>query len=53
MVPVEQLIAHGGIAGAIVEGLVVVLVVGVLVAVWLRERRGATGAGNGTSTPHD
>jgi hypothetical protein len=31
--------AHAGLAGAIVEGLVVVAVVGVLVAVWLRERR--------------
>lgn len=33
-------LAHGGVAGAIVESLVGVAVVGVLVAVWLRERRG-------------
>lgn len=34
------LVAHGGVAGAIVESLVVLAVVSVLVAVWLRERRG-------------
>ena len=33
-------VAHGGIAGAVVEGLVVLVVVMVLVAVVLRERRG-------------
>jgi hypothetical protein len=33
------LIAHGGLAGALVEGLVALAVAGVLVAVWLRERR--------------
>ncbi len=31
--------AHGGVAGAIVESLVVLAVVGILVWVWLRERR--------------
>ncbi len=31
--------AHGGLAGAIVESLVVLAVVGILVWVWLRERR--------------
>jgi len=35
------LVAHGGIAGAVVEGLVVLVVVLVLVAVVLRERRSA------------
>jgi hypothetical protein len=34
-----ELVAHGGVAGAVVEGLVVVLVVLVLLAVLLRERR--------------
>lgn len=33
------MIAHGGVAGAIVELLVAFAVIGVLVAVWLRERR--------------
>lgn len=35
------LIAHGGAAGAIVESLIVLAVIAVLVAVWVRERRGA------------
>lgn len=39
MAALAGLIAHGGLAGAIVEGLVALTVVGVLVAVWLR--RGA------------
>jgi hypothetical protein len=34
------LIAHGGVAGAIVEALVLVAIAGVFLAVWLRERRG-------------
>ena len=34
-----ELVAHGGTAGAVVEGLVVLVVVLVLVAVVLRERR--------------
>jgi hypothetical protein len=38
--PLPALTAHGGLAGAIVETLVVLAVVGVFVAVWLRERRG-------------
>jgi hypothetical protein len=37
--PLAALIGHGGLAGAIVEGLIVLAVVGVLLAVWLRERR--------------
>lgn len=31
-------LAHGGLAGAIAEGFVAVAVVGIFVAVWLRER---------------
>jgi hypothetical protein len=33
-----ELIAHGGTAGAIGEAVLAVAVVGVLIAVWLRER---------------
>lgn len=32
-------LAHGGVPGAIAEGLIAVAVAGVLGAVWLRERR--------------
>ena len=39
MALVPGLVAHGGLAGALVESLVVLTVVSVLVAVWLRERR--------------
>ena len=39
MALVPGVVAHGGLAGAIVESLVVLTVVSVLVAVWLRERR--------------
>ena len=39
MAPLAGLIAHGGLAGALVEGLVALAVAGILVAVWLRERR--------------
>jgi hypothetical protein len=35
----SALVAHGGVAGAIVEALLVFAFVGVGVAVWLRERR--------------
>ncbi len=34
-------LAHGGVAGAIVESLIVLAVIAVLVAVWVRERRAA------------
>ena len=33
------LLAHGGLGGAIVEGLLVVAILAVFAAVWLRERR--------------
>ncbi|GIU94685.1 MAG: hypothetical protein KatS3mg012_1142 [Gaiellaceae bacterium] len=32
-------VAHGGLAGAVVESLVVLAVGGVFAAIWLRERR--------------
>jgi hypothetical protein len=34
----EALLAHGGTAGAIAESSIAIVVVGVFVAVWLRER---------------
>jgi hypothetical protein len=34
------LVAHGGVGGAIAEALLAVAVIGLFVAVWLRERRG-------------
>ncbi|MGH3072617.1 MAG: hypothetical protein ACRDNB_10170 [Gaiellaceae bacterium] len=39
MAPVAGLIAHGGVGGAIVEGLLALSIAGVFLAVWLRERR--------------
>jgi hypothetical protein len=36
---VQGLVAHGGVGGAIVESLLVVTIVAIFVAVWLRERR--------------
>ena len=33
------LVAHGGAAGAVVEALVGMAVLGVFLAIWLRERR--------------
>jgi hypothetical protein len=33
-------LAHGGIGGLVVEGLLAATVIGIFVAVWLRERRG-------------
>jgi hypothetical protein len=32
-------VAHGGLAGAVVEALVALAIIGLLLAVWLRERR--------------
>jgi hypothetical protein len=37
---VAGLVAHGGVGGAIVESLLTLSVVGIFLAVWLRERRG-------------
>ena len=39
MAPVQGLIAHGGVGGAIVESLLVLTIAAIFVAVWLRERR--------------
>ena len=39
MAPVQGLVAHGGVGGAIVESLLVLTILAVFVAVWLRERR--------------
>lgn len=33
------LVAHGGVGGAVVEALVGLAILGVFVAVWLRERK--------------
>jgi hypothetical protein len=45
--------AHGGLVGALVEGLVALAVAGVLVAVWLRERRGGDEDGPAGLTEDD
>jgi hypothetical protein len=42
--PVAELIAHGGLAGAILEALIVLAVIGVFAAAWLRERVAAEDA---------
>jgi hypothetical protein len=34
-----RLVAHGGVAGAIVEALLAISIAAVFLAVWLRERR--------------
>ncbi len=34
-----MIVAHGGVGGAIVEGLLAVAVAAIFVTVWLRERR--------------
>jgi hypothetical protein len=36
---IQVLVAHGGVGGAIVESLIVLTILGIFVAVWLRERR--------------
>jgi hypothetical protein len=40
MAPLAGLVAHGGTGGAIVESLLVLTILALFVAVWLRERRG-------------
>ena len=37
---VVALVAHGGVGGAVVEGLLAISIAGVFLAVYLRERRG-------------
>ena len=39
MAAVAELVAHGGVGGAIVEVLLVVTIVAIFVAVYVRERR--------------
>ena len=39
MAALPGLVAHGGLGGAVVEGLLVVAILAVFAAVWLRERR--------------
>jgi hypothetical protein len=45
MAPIPGLVAHGGVGGAIVESLLVLTIVAVFVAVWLRERRASRSGG--------
>jgi hypothetical protein len=47
------LIAHGGVAGAIVEASLLVVVTGVFVVVWLRERRAREERGDGPARLRD
>jgi hypothetical protein len=35
----HAVVAHGGAAGLVIEGLLAATVIGVFLAVWLRERR--------------
>jgi len=35
------IVAHGGVGGAVIEALLVVSILAVFLAVWLRERRAA------------
>ncbi|HEX4929953.1 MAG TPA: hypothetical protein VFV62_04520 [Gaiellaceae bacterium] len=39
MVALARIVAHGGVGGAIVEMLLVVSILAIFLAVWLRERR--------------
>jgi hypothetical protein len=39
MASVAGVVAHGGVAGALVEGLIAVGVAAIFVAIYLRERR--------------
>lgn len=48
-----ELIAHGGVAGAIVEALIVVAVASILVAVWLRERQAGRDRADGPAKLRD
>jgi hypothetical protein len=47
------LVAHGGVAGAVAEALVGVAVLGLFVAVWLRERRVREGGESGPARLRD
>jgi hypothetical protein len=51
---IAGLVAHGGVIGALVEGLIVVAVSAVLIAVWVRERRaGREGLSEGPARLRD
>jgi hypothetical protein len=39
MAALARIVAHGGVGGAIVETMLVVSILAVFLAVWLRERR--------------
>ena len=39
MAAFPRLVAHGGVGGAVVEALLVVSILAIFLAVWLRERR--------------
>ena len=39
MAALPRLVAHGGVGGAIVESLLVLTILAIFLAVWLRERR--------------
>ena len=39
MAALPGLVAHGGVGGAIVESLLVLTILAIFLAVWLRERR--------------
>jgi hypothetical protein len=53
VVALAELIAHGGTAGAIVEASLLVVVTGVFVAVWVRERRARAERGAGPAELRD
>jgi hypothetical protein len=37
-----RLVAHGGVGGAVIESLLVLTILGIFLAVWLRERRASS-----------
>ena len=51
MAALAGLVAHGGLGGAVVEGLVVVAILVVFAAVWLRERRAGRDERDDQSNP--
>lgn len=46
MAPLQGLVAHGGVGGAITEALLVVSIAAIFIAVWLRERRAGRSDGD-------
>jgi hypothetical protein len=53
VVALAGLVAHGGLAGAIVEAALLVAVTGVFAAVWVRERRARDERGDGPAGLRD